>query len=235
MLPGKRTGKSKTLPVTKSRTTKHYPYKLHGHTLESVTSAKYLGVTIRHDLSWDDHITGVVNKANRTLGFLRRNLKISSRNIKERAYKAFVRPLLEYASSIWDPHTKKAVGKLEMVQRRAARFVLNRYRNTSSVSNMIDILGWQSLEERRRIQRLTLLYKIRGGLVHCPDLERKLIPSASRQRRGCVHNHQLQTITSNKQYRNASFLPRTIKEWNNLPKEIVEAKTVDTFVYHIGH
>jgi hypothetical protein len=45
----------------------------YGHTLELVTSAKYLGLTITNKLQWDQHITA---KANKTLGFLRRNLKI---------------------------------------------------------------------------------------------------------------------------------------------------------------
>ncbi|KAL8583755.1 hypothetical protein ACOMHN_000376 [Nucella lapillus] len=67
--------------------------------LETVKAVKYLGVTIQGDLCWDDHINNIVSKANKTLGFLRRNLKISSRSVKEQAYKAFVRPILEYASN----------------------------------------------------------------------------------------------------------------------------------------
>jgi hypothetical protein len=43
-----------------------------------VTSAKYLGVTITDKVNWSQHIDSITNKANRTLGFLRRNLKISS-------------------------------------------------------------------------------------------------------------------------------------------------------------
>ena len=70
------------------------------------------------------------------LGFLRRNLKIGSWKVKERAYKAMIRPILEYASSVWDPHTKKSISKIEMVQRRAARFTLNRHHNTSGVEEM---------------------------------------------------------------------------------------------------
>ena len=84
-------------------------------------------------MDWDNHINNVVNKTNRTLGFLRRSLKISSSAIKETAYKAFVKLILEYALSVCDPCTQKSIDKLEAVQRRAARFVLTRYHNTSSV------------------------------------------------------------------------------------------------------
>ena len=57
----------------------------------------------------DNHINNVANKASRTLGFLLRNLKISSSAIKDRVYKTFVRPILEYASSVWDPYTQKSI------------------------------------------------------------------------------------------------------------------------------
>ena len=65
---------------------------------KGICSAKYLGITIQQDMDWDNHINNVVNKANSMLGFLWCNLKISSSAIKDRAYKAFVRPILEYAA-----------------------------------------------------------------------------------------------------------------------------------------
>jgi hypothetical protein len=61
-----------------------------------VISGKYLGVTITDKVNWSQHIDSITNKANRTLGFLRRNLKISSILIKEQAYETLVRPLVEY-------------------------------------------------------------------------------------------------------------------------------------------
>ena len=100
-------------------------YSLHGHTLEHVPSAKYLGV----DLKWESHITNISQKANKTIGFLKRNLNISNGNIKEKAYISLVclRPTVEYASPVWDPYMQKNKYKIEMVQRRAARYVTNRY------------------------------------------------------------------------------------------------------------
>ena len=54
----------------------HADYKLHDQTLTRVQSAKYLGVTLTDDLKWDQHINNICDKANRTTGFLRRNLSI---------------------------------------------------------------------------------------------------------------------------------------------------------------
>eukprot|EP00745_Piridium_sociabile_P022823 TRINITY_DN35603_c0_g1_i2.p1 TRINITY_DN35603_c0_g1~~TRINITY_DN35603_c0_g1_i2.p1 ORF type:complete len:143 (+),score=24.63 TRINITY_DN35603_c0_g1_i2:60-488(+) len=76
------------------------PYKLHGHTLESVTTSKYLGVKLHKEVTWDQHIDAITVKASKALGFLRRNLKVSSSELREKAYLIFVRPLLEYASSV---------------------------------------------------------------------------------------------------------------------------------------
>ena len=68
-------------------------------------------------------------KANRQLAFLKRNIPIQNQRLKEVAYKG-LRPVLEYCSLVWDPHHKKYIRLVEMVQRRAARFVLGRYSNT---------------------------------------------------------------------------------------------------------
>ena len=82
-------------------------YTLEGTVLENVDNIKYLGVTITNDLKWNTHISNICTKANRTLGFLRRTLFSCPQNVKEAAYKGMVRPILEYGSSVWDPHPEK--------------------------------------------------------------------------------------------------------------------------------
>ena len=111
--------KCQTLLITRSRKPLQPSYILHGHTLENVSSAKYLVVTINNTVSWDDHISNTCSKADKVLGFLRRNLKISASNIKEKAYKVFVRPLLEYAASVWGQYrgSQRNIAKIEAVQR----------------------------------------------------------------------------------------------------------------------
>ena len=79
-----------------------------------------------------------------------------------------VRPHLDYASAVWDPYTTRDSNKLYKVQRRAARFVRRDYRRTTSASQLISELVWQSLAERRKSSRLTLLYKAINGLVAIP-------------------------------------------------------------------
>ena len=113
------------LRFTKKHSKTIFDYKLHGQVLESVENTKYLGLNISETLDWQKHIDSVTAKGNKRLGFLRRNLKISNQNTKAMAYKSLVRPVMEYGSSIWDPHKKCQVQQLEMVQRRAAGWVCN--------------------------------------------------------------------------------------------------------------
>ena len=95
-------------------------------------------------------INNITARANRTLGFLKRNLRGCKSTAWARAYEAVVRLTLEYAASIWDPHNIGKIDQLEKIQRRAARFTTRNYfdRQPGSVTNMIVKLGWEPLQVR---------------------------------------------------------------------------------------
>ena len=92
----------------------HASYTLEGTDLKNVESIKYLGVTITSDLRWNTHVSNVCTKANRTLGFLRRDLYSCPQEVKEAAYKGMVRPVLDYGSSVWDPPGVRVVLQEEL-------------------------------------------------------------------------------------------------------------------------
>ena len=95
--------KCNMMQVTRKRIKKiHVSYTLEGTDLENVESIKYLGVTITSDLRWNTHVSNVLTKTNRTLGFLRRNLYSYPQGVKEAADKGLVRPVLDIGSSVWD-------------------------------------------------------------------------------------------------------------------------------------
>ena len=204
----------------------HSSYSLHGQQLEVVDSSKYLGVKVTSDLSWSSHIADVAGKANRTVGFLRRNFKQCTKEVKAATYSTMVRPVLECSATVWDPHLQKDIKSLEQVQRRAARYVCNDYttRTPGCVKAMVKDIGWESLQDRRYTARLSLLYKIQHGLV---DIEgpRYLKPSDSRTRgqRGLFQERINCDVYFN------SFFPHTIRDWNDLPRDITEASTLEEF------
>ena len=146
---------------TKRKTIKQ-DYTIHNHILEVVEESKYLGVTISKDLTWKAHINNITNKANKTLGFIKRNIHGCTQKVKQHTFTTMVRPTLEYASTCWDPHSKDLIEDIEQVQKRAARFVYNNYRSKEPgcVTNMLDTLNWEPLSQRRAKNRVTMLYKI---------------------------------------------------------------------------
>ena len=179
--------------------------------LQTVKTTTYLGVEISDDLSWSPHISKTTKKADRSLGFLRRNLVTHNSRVKTQAYTSLVRPLVGYACSVWDPHKQGDIKQIESVQRKATRFVTNRYHNTSSPSEMIRELEWESLEQRRAKWRLINLYKITHDMLGLTSSY--LIQSTSPFQ---AHSLNFQRPYCATNYLKFSYFSRTIAQWNQL-------------------
>ena len=110
---------------------------------------------ISSGLLWSSHIDRITVKANRTLGFLKKNIKKKQSKVRGMAYNTLVRPQLEHASPISDLYTKGKILQIENVQRRAARWTSNNFDPRSSVTGMLDDLEWRTLEQRRADARLS--------------------------------------------------------------------------------
>ena len=98
----------------------------------------------------------------------------------------------------------------------------------SSVTAMIDQLGWVTLEQRRKRNRLIQLYKIINGYTLGTELPATYHPQTTTTR----HYHPSRFIlpaanTTNYQF---SFFYRTTKDWNDLPSNFYDASTLTTFV-----
>ena len=205
--------KCTAITITRKRKKIIFDYSLHNQTLERTEKATYLGVELSSNLTWAEHIKKTCAKANRSIAFLRRNLRINDENIKETAYKGLVRPIVEYCSPIWNPHHKKYISMLDMVQRRAARFVKYDYHRRSSVTSMLDDMKWESLECRRTRADIVMLYKIHHGMVAIPAPS-VLVPHA---RFLPESPHRFQPIYASTDAYMYSFYPRTVRIWNELP------------------
>jgi ribonuclease P/MRP protein subunit RPP40 len=210
--------KCQVLQITRRETPIPTQYILHNTTLQTVPSAKYLGITISHNLSWNEHIDNITKKANQTLGFLRRNIKVHSERLKSQAYKTLVRPQLEYSSTVWSPHTGTLIDQLESVQRRAARWVKRDFGRTSSVDNMLSSLNWRTLALRRIDQRLVMFYNIIHNQVAIPLPD--YLKSNTRSSR-TTHSQSFVHVPTSSDYHKFSFFPRTVIHWNALPPDLV--------------
>lgn len=206
-------------------------YSLHGQNLETTASSKYLGVAITEDLSWKKHIESTINKGNRAVGFLRRNFRECTTDVKAATYKTMVRPVVEYASTVWDPTCQEDISALEKVQRRAARYVFNNYsdRTPGCVTSMLNTLQWEPLADRRLNNRLSMLYKINSGIV---DLNKtQLYTTGDSRTRGAQRLFQ-ERITHPVLFN--SFIPRTLRQWNGLPTRLTEAPSLESFQAGLG-
>ena len=149
-------------------------------------------------------------------------MQVNNQQLKSQAYKTLVRPITGYASTVWDPYTKKNIDQLERVQRRAARYVQNLYDKTSSITTMIQQLKLRSLQYRRRNARLFMLYKIYYNLVAIPA-------DCLLQQRHTRFSHQLSfhTLQGSRNYRKYAFFPRSIREWNLLPADVIASQSFE--------
>ena len=118
-----------------------FSYSLCHAQLDGACHQKYLGVYITCTLSWQLQCEEAKKKAMRVLRILQRNLSSCDRSVKARAYLSLVRPIVEYATVAWSPHTNKGIDCIESVQRHAARFVNSDYSRCSSVSSMLTDLN----------------------------------------------------------------------------------------------
>jgi len=183
---GKNAAKFEVIRIITKRNPFIFPYQIHWTTVNVTNQAKYLGVTITPDRSWKCHNENITKNGNSILAFLLRNIRWSQPEAKAKACNTYVRPSVEYASSVWSPAAESHINQRDMDQRRAARFVRNDYAQQSSVKEMVISLHWITLQKRRGMARVTMLYKIKHNLVDVtPD---PLIRSA-RTSRGNPQKH----------------------------------------------
>jgi hypothetical protein len=153
--------------MKQTRKKKHhidFDYQLEGSKLKFFDNIKYLGVNIANDLRWNKHVHEVTNKANKLLGMLRRNLYFCTKDVRETAYLSLVRPILEYAGTVWDPNCLHLENDIEKVQKRAGRFAMNNYSfEEGSMTLIMNELGWKQLKQRRQENRLIILHKGLNG------------------------------------------------------------------------
>ena len=117
-------------------------------------------VLLLQTISWSEHINKITNKANSTRAFLQRNLNQCQPSVKSACYTTYIHPTLEYASPVWSPHLVGDINRIEMVQRRSARFVNNNFNRTASVTLMLNHLNWPTLELRRNQAKLHMFIKL---------------------------------------------------------------------------
>jgi len=128
-----------------------------------VSEVRDLGVIVDSSLKFNSHISYVVAKANSRASLIHKCFVSRYPEILLRAFKVYLRPLLEYATCVWSPHCNYAIDNIEAVQRKFAK----RLKGCEDIEYpaRLSYLHLQSLERRRLSADLILTYRIIFGLV----------------------------------------------------------------------
>ena len=216
---------SKSHAMTLSRSAEAWalpPLVLDGVVVPEVEVMRLLGVLIDRSLTYGDQLDAMAAKGRQRLGFLRRVRWMLSPAAFLTVYKAFVRPVLEYASLCWMGAAETHLQKLDAVQDAALALL--------DPAAAADLLPLDSLEHRRQVGALTYLYKLRcwnpparlRALVPAPQLCPDGRTRAAARARHLWHagklEHALPRLSP--AYLTRAFPYGVLEQWNALPARL---------------
>ncbi|KAF8387385.1 hypothetical protein PRIPAC_76527 [Pristionchus pacificus] len=177
-----------------------------------------LGVIMHPSLKFTDHVSKMTSKARAKVNLMFKCFFSSDRNLYSRAYTTFIRPLLEYGSVIWSPHTDTLANQIEAVQRNFSLRLFTRCRIPYSLyPDRINQLSLQTLEHRRFISDLLFLHKsVHGFYSYDHSNLFKLSPLTRSLRRAHSLRIALPFVPPTS---HSSFVTRVIDQWNVLSEE----------------
>ena len=141
--------------------------------LEKIHSHKHLGIIFSDDLSWKNHIDGIIIKCSKRLNILKRIQRSVPRLCLENIYLYMIRPIIDYGDTVYDNMTVSLSQDLENIQRQAALACTGGYRHTDH-SKLLEELGWDPLSTRRKCHRLFMFFKILNNLT--PPYMKSILP-----------------------------------------------------------
>lgn len=215
------TSKCLSMRFSRRRSPIMFDYEINNTVLVNVSSTKDLGVTVDSVLSFVPHISDIVSRALKMSGFVKRCTRdFTNISAIRLLYCSLIRPLLEYASSVWSPLYACHIHRLEQVQRRFVRYLafkanINPPEDFNyNYSELYKRFSLVPLKDRRDQRDLKILFKILNSLVDCPDLA-SLVNIAVPPRNTRL-NHLFQQPYCRTNIALKSFVARSVKLANHL-------------------
>ena len=217
----------------KLQTFNHPPLFMLNQQIVEVDTHKHLGIYLSNDGSWHKQISYIKEKAWARINIMRILNFVLDRKSLETIYISFIRPILEYGNEICDNCQQYEKDDLEKIQVEAARIATGTTKLVS-IASLYSEISWNSLDTRRKKQKLVLFYKMVNHLSPL-YLSSFIPPTVNETSRYNLRNaNNISTINARtNQYFN-SFLPSTIKDWNSLSQEHRNSTSVASFKHTLN-
>ena len=200
-----------------------FDYKMDNVVIPSVNQIRDLGVMVSSDLKSLVHVGHITAKAYQRVNLIFRCMVSKDPKFLTKIYKAYVRPILEYNVSVWSPYQRYLVDKLEKVQRSFTKR-LRGMRELSYEQRLLET-GLEKLVIRRLRYDLVHIYKM---LSLGQGFEPFFTYDTNVRTRGNSRKLRVNFIPRNETSKNF-FLFRTVKIWNQLNDDIVNAASLESF------
>ena len=199
--------------------------------LENVDSVTDLGICISQNLKPSQYCRLISSRALARCSVVFRSFKTANISVLLKAYTTFVRPLLEYETSVWSPFLKGDIETVEKVQRTFTRRMFERCKlPPTEYKDRLVRLGLVTLEARRARNDLVNTFKILKGFAEV-NVNDFFVLSHNRHTRG--HDMKLYPENSRIDVRRNFFSARVVPWWNKLPDRVVSARSVNSFKHQL--
>ena len=188
------------------------------------STEKDLGILFESPLSFNQHISTIVKKANSRLGIILKIFKLKDPLNALTLYKSYVRSILEFSSIVWSPFTQSNINKIEVIQKRFCNSI-PRLRSLK-YQEQLNTLRIYSLKARRLRYQLIFLFKLIHGLV---DLKLDDFFQYSNTSNTRSHNLSFVPKCSRNNYRRYFFAVDVINYWNDLSDSEVNVASINQF------
>jgi hypothetical protein len=200
-----------------------FDYTMNNVTLTKVKEYVDLGMIINENLNWEPNINRCLSRANKRLGLIKRSVGYGChRDVKLKCYTSLIRPLLEYNTVVWFCPNKKLISKVESLQRRATKYILNNpdidYKNRLIQCNLLP------LSFRRQFLDIVFAYNSMNVLNDFKIMNHvntvNINFSNYTRHQASLDEFMLEAVQSQHDLYGKFYCKRIVKIWNEIPLAI---------------
>jgi len=199
-------------------------YEIGGSIIPQVESIRDIGIEVDQTMKFSTHCKTIAQRANRLSNLFFLTFRCRDKEFMLNFYATYIRPLLETATTVWNPYLMKDINVLEGVQRKFTKRVPGMFER--SYEQRRAALGLKTLEHRRLCNDLTMCFRALNGFI---DLDFHEFFEFNRGRHLRGHCQKLVVPKFRKNCRKYDFACRTVNAWNALPEELFATSTLFSF------